>query len=147
MSRRIAAGGWPTQNSRPQRPVLSDKNTEKRIPADLSPRTKASGAVQEPTQRRAPSNTQELFQKLPNEPLKRGYPTFFFSLSSHSLIPANCSISASWCSHHRRSYVFQCIPFGFSGNGFIMLALPPSLSRIDCALCRARYIEFSLWLS
>jgi hypothetical protein len=33
--------------------------------------------------------------KLPNKPLKRDYPTFFSSLSSHSLMPTSCSISAS----------------------------------------------------
>src|SRR5215207_6540815 len=38
--------------------------------------------------------------KLPNEPLKQGYPTFFSNLSSHSLIPISCSISASWCSQN-----------------------------------------------
>ncbi len=32
-----------------------------------------------------------------------GYPTFFSILSSHSLMPISCSISASWCSHHNRS--------------------------------------------
>jgi hypothetical protein len=90
---------------------------------------------------------QPISPKLPNKPLKRDYPTFFSSLSSHSLMPASCSISASWCSHQRRSYVFQCIPFGFSGNGFVMLALPPRRSRIVCARRRARCISFSRWLS
>jgi hypothetical protein len=32
--------------------------------------------------------------------------------------------------HHSLSYVFQCIPLGLSGNGSIMFALPPNLSRI-----------------
>jgi hypothetical protein len=36
--------------------------------------------------------------KLPNKPLKQDYPTFFSSLSSHSLMPVRYSISASWCS-------------------------------------------------
>ena len=40
------------------------------------------------------------FPKLPNEPLNRDYPTFLSSLSSHSLMPASCSISASWCSQN-----------------------------------------------
>src|SRR5215212_7624720 len=79
-------------------------------------------------------------QKLPNKPLEQGYPTFFSNLSSHSLMPAShslmpasCSISASWCSHQSRSYVSQCIPFGFSGKGFVMFELPPRRSRIVCA--------------
>ena len=33
--------------------------------------------------------------KTAEQTLKRGYPTFFSNLSSHSLIPARCSISAS----------------------------------------------------
>jgi hypothetical protein len=37
--------------------------------------------------------------KTAEQTLERGYPTFFSNLSSHSLIPASCSISASWCSH------------------------------------------------
>jgi hypothetical protein len=41
--------------------------------------------------------------KLPNEHLKRDYLNSFSILSSHSLIPAICSISASWCSHQSRS--------------------------------------------
>jgi hypothetical protein len=39
-------------------------------------------------------------QKLPNEPLKGHYPTFFSSLSNHSLMRVSCSISASWCSQN-----------------------------------------------
>ena len=39
-------------------------------------------------------------QKLPNEPLEQGYLTFFSNLFSHSLMPASCSISASWCSQN-----------------------------------------------
>jgi hypothetical protein len=42
-------------------------------------------------------------EKLPNKPLKRDYPTFFSNLSSHSLMPISCSISASWCSQKSRS--------------------------------------------
>ena len=34
---------------------------------------------------------------------KRGYPIFFSVLSSHSLMPISCSISASWCSLQSRS--------------------------------------------
>jgi hypothetical protein len=40
--------------------------------------------------------------KLPNKPLKQGYPTFFSSLSNHSLMPASCAISASSCSSRNR---------------------------------------------
>jgi transposase len=36
-------------------------------------------------------------------PIDRNYPNFFSSLTSHSLRPASCSISASWCSHQSRS--------------------------------------------
>jgi hypothetical protein len=35
------------------------------------------------------------FPKLPNKPLERVYPTFLSNLSSHSLMPASCSVSAS----------------------------------------------------
>jgi hypothetical protein len=41
-------------------------------------------------------------QKLPNEPLKGHYRTFFSSLSSHSLMPTSCAISASSCSSRSR---------------------------------------------
>src|SRR5215211_3640862 len=102
-----------------------------------------SRGLRELTWQRSPSCFHRISPKLPNEPLNRDYPTFLCDLSSHSLMPASCAISASWCSHQRRSYVFQCIPFGFSGNDFIMFALPPRRSLMDCALWRARYIALS----
>ena len=43
------------------------------------------------------------YPKTAEQTLEQGYPTFSSNLSSHSLMPISCSISASWCSHHSRS--------------------------------------------
>jgi integrase len=36
-------------------------------------------------------------------------------------MPSSCSISASWCSHQSRSYVFQCILFGWHTCATLLL--------------------------
>jgi hypothetical protein len=52
------------------------------------------------TWRRSPLCFHRLSPKLPNKHLERDYPTFCSNLSSHSLMPASCFISASWFSYH-----------------------------------------------
>ena len=43
------------------------------------------------------------FPKTAEQTPDRSYPTCFSSLTSHSLMPSSCSVSASWCSHQSLS--------------------------------------------
>ena len=102
MSRQIASKGQSTQALRTQGLVAVDKHAREMNAGTSIKRIEISRGSRDPHLERIAILFPRLSLKLPNKPLEQSYPTFFSNLSSHSLMPASCSISASSCSSRSR---------------------------------------------